>query len=341
MTSISTLSPLQAAQLDPGDFPDPDDPGTYRSAARRQVALTPARMADFLESLQVLGNVSIACRRAGVARQTAYRARRRSAGFARAWDAALVAARTVAEAELAERALNGVEEAVFYHGEEVARRRRYDSRLLLAHLARLDKAAERLDVAATLHMLDDQIDALRALGEAAGEGEDALPAKVDAPALRQAQDERDLVRDPAAFAERQAERAAPVPASAAPVVDNSPQDTVTPVTPCPANPCPDCDGFCLDAAADPAVALGEEDCMWLGNRLDRMDAARPPGAPEPHQLPGGDPDGALEMVQLRAFEDGIEHWWEVTLPHDAEEPAYARREDAARAATGGAASPAW
>ncbi len=317
MTSISTLSPLQQAQLNPGDFPDPDDPGTYRSAARQQVALTPARMADFLESLQVLGNVSIACRRAGVARQTAYRARRRSAGFARAWDAALVAARTVAEAELAERALNGVEEAVYYHGEEVARRRRYDSRLLLAHLARLDKAAERLDVAATLHMLDDQIDALRAAGDREVE---VLEAKVAPDALRQVQDERDLVRDPKGFAEQRAvaeEKAVLRQAQheRGEGREVSGQDTVTPVT-----PCPDCGGFCIDAAADPKVRLTQEDCMWLGNRLDRMDAARPRKALRPFELdPDGDPDGELEAIQLMAFEDGIERWWEMTLPEDEDE----------------------
>lgn len=47
--------------------------------------------------------------------------------------------------------------------------------------------------------------------------------------------------------------------------------------------------------------------MWLGNRLDRMDAARPAGAREPHQL-GGDP-GEIEWLQLLAFEAGEEEWW--------------------------------
>jgi len=53
-----------------------------------------------------------------------------------------VLARDAAEQVLAERALEGVEEAVFYHGEEVARRRRFDTRLLLAWLARLDRRAD-------------------------------------------------------------------------------------------------------------------------------------------------------------------------------------------------------
>jgi hypothetical protein len=77
-----------------------------------------------------------------VSPQTAYRARRASQAFRQCWDAALVIARDHAEQVLADRALNGVEEKVFYHGEEVATRIRYDSRLLLAHLARLDRMAE-------------------------------------------------------------------------------------------------------------------------------------------------------------------------------------------------------
>lgn len=274
-------------------------------------------MADFLESLMTMGSVAIACQRAGVARQTAYRTRRRSPGFARAWDAALLAARTVAETELAERAINGVEEAVYYHGEEVARRRHFDSRLLLAHLARLDKAAERLDLAATLPQLDDQIEVLRRVEEGAAEAGEALPDSVAPEALRQAQDARELVRDPAGFAERQAERALRK-AQGERVAEKSAgeesvQDTVTPVTPCPRTPCEDCGGFCIDAETEPGVRLTQADCQWLGNRLDRMEEARPEGAALPFQLcPEGDRTGALEMAQLHAFEAGVPRWWELT-----------------------------
>ncbi|MBY8338272.1 hypothetical protein KYN89_14580 [Alteriqipengyuania sp. NZ-12B] len=68
--------------------------------------------------------------------------RRACPRFARLWDAALLVARTQVEAVLADRALNGVEETIFYHGETVATRRRYDARLLLAHLARLDRLTQ-------------------------------------------------------------------------------------------------------------------------------------------------------------------------------------------------------
>ena len=137
---------------------------------------SPRRQADFLASLAIFGNVRLACRAAAVSSQTAYRARRASPGFALAWDAACLAARAHAEATLADRALNGVEEAVYYHGEEVARRRRYDARLLLAHLARLDRLEERAEVAATLPLLDGAIEALRE-----GEALDAILTQECAP----------------------------------------------------------------------------------------------------------------------------------------------------------------
>lgn len=152
-------------------------PVPYEGAGPHTI-FTPRAQGEFLGSLQLNGNVRLACRAARVSAQTAYRARRRSPALARAWDAALLAARDHAEEVLADRALNGVEEAVFYHGEEVARRRRFDSRLLLAHLARLDRMAERPEVQAALALLDDQIEGL-ARGEALGDGETA-PAQVSA-----------------------------------------------------------------------------------------------------------------------------------------------------------------
>ena len=118
--------------------------------AEPHTVFSPRRQAEFLQSLQLFGNVRLAARAARVSAQTAYRARRGSAAFARAWDSALLAARDQAEQVLADRALNGWEEAVFYHGEEVARRRRYSDRLLLAHLARLDRLEARPEIAAGL-----------------------------------------------------------------------------------------------------------------------------------------------------------------------------------------------
>lgn len=104
----------------------------------RRDGFSPERQARFLAALAHSGNVRVAAGQAGISPQAAYLARRRAGTFAAAWDAALVLARDAAEQLLADRALNGVDEPVFYRGECVAVRRRYDARLLLAHLARLD-----------------------------------------------------------------------------------------------------------------------------------------------------------------------------------------------------------
>jgi hypothetical protein len=95
--------------------------------------------AFFLDRLAQCGNVLASARATGISRSTAYRMRRACARFAQLWDGALLLARPQVEAVLADRALNGVEETIFYHGEPVATRTRYDARLLLAHLGRLDR----------------------------------------------------------------------------------------------------------------------------------------------------------------------------------------------------------
>ena len=99
------------------------------------------RKLAFLEHLAACGNVRAACARVGMSHEAAYRLRRRDPLFARGWDAALVLARQTSAEVLACRALDGVEEEVWHRGEFVGTRRRYDTRLLLAHMARLDALA--------------------------------------------------------------------------------------------------------------------------------------------------------------------------------------------------------
>lgn len=122
--------------------------------------LTPAVMREFLEALAVVGSVRSAARVARVSHQTVYRARRASPAFRRCWDAALLQALPHAEDALATRAIDGVEEKVFYHGEEIGTRRRHDPRLLLAHIGRLDRLAARSDVADLSDRFDEALDAL-------------------------------------------------------------------------------------------------------------------------------------------------------------------------------------
>lgn len=101
-----------------------------------------ARKVRFLHYLAEKGDVRAAAASAGMSRQSAYMLRRRDPVFAQGWAAALVLARQHAEEVLATRAIDGVEEAIWFRGELVGMRRRYDSRLLLAHLARLDALTE-------------------------------------------------------------------------------------------------------------------------------------------------------------------------------------------------------
>lgn len=109
---------------------------------------TPARQRIFLEALARCGNVSEAARCAGMARESAYRLRRRAGAeaFARTWDAAMILARDLYAEELLDKARTGWTEQVWYHGELVGERTRFHPGLLLAALARLDKAADGVDL---------------------------------------------------------------------------------------------------------------------------------------------------------------------------------------------------
>jgi hypothetical protein len=136
------------------------------------------RQTAFLAALAATGNVRSASATARVSHQTAYRARLASPGFRRAWDAALVAARAQAEEVLSSRALEGWEEEVIYHGEVVATRRRYSDRLLLAHLARLDRLCGDAEVA----QFADEFDAALARF-AAGEDRPARAMEAGVPGV--------------------------------------------------------------------------------------------------------------------------------------------------------------
>ena len=96
----------------------------------------------FLDHLAFKGNARAAAARVGVSHETAYRKRRQDAAFAALWNAALVHARHYSESELATRALDGVEVPIWHRGELVGHQVKHDTRLMLAHIARLDKRVE-------------------------------------------------------------------------------------------------------------------------------------------------------------------------------------------------------
>jgi hypothetical protein len=112
--------------------------------AQRTDGWTADRIRIFLETLAACGVVEDACRAAEMSRQSAYAFRNRAAGggFRVAWDAACqLARRPLADAAMS-RALNGTVEEIRQNGEVVAQRHRFDNRLTMAVLTRLDRLCE-------------------------------------------------------------------------------------------------------------------------------------------------------------------------------------------------------
>ena len=368
--AAASPDPTPAASPAPANFPAlvEDLPGDETRAPQTQFTLD-LRIA-FLEALAVSGSVRSAARRVKVSHQSVYRARRSSAAFGRAWDAAMVIARGQAEALLADYAMSGVEEEVWYHGEIVGTRRRVSDRLLLAHLGRLDRMRTDARIEALAEDFDGLLHRMRAgepIDVELGEG-----AK------------------PAAAGPRPSP---PTSARLEPVEGHSPN--LTPGTPQILSPgqCntrsmsaaeeaapqreerhpdePPCDCIAARNGTDggrphyrmgkdgfePVLsAKGEGPCCseprWPSCRacphyppvarlLNEMEDQRPLDAPEADEL-GGDP-AQIEECQIAAFEAGDEDWWR----YGADFVAYAKNEfgdwapleDEQEGDTGGASGP--
>ncbi|HMO76783.1 MAG TPA: hypothetical protein PKD48_15710 [Sphingopyxis sp.] len=126
------------APLDPASIPAPE---SYHWTPRLERA--------FLESLAATGSVKLACRVVGMSTRAAYDRRKAADGAALrlGWAAAVLIARDRLADELLDRAIWGIEEEyerVRSEQEGLNRhsRRRHDSRLGLAMLARLDRMAD-------------------------------------------------------------------------------------------------------------------------------------------------------------------------------------------------------
>ena len=85
----------------------------------------------FLSALAATGNVSDACRTAGVSRPAAYKCKDTNQAFSAAWGEALEEATDALEQEARRRAIDGTEKPVFYQGEECGRVREYSDTLLI------------------------------------------------------------------------------------------------------------------------------------------------------------------------------------------------------------------
>lgn len=115
--------------------------GAAVCASTRADGWTPPRIHAFLHALAACGVVSDAARSVGMSTQSAYAFRNsaRGRGFELAWQAALLLARRRLADELMSRAMNGCVDVIVRKGKVWGERHRYDNRLTMAVLARLDK----------------------------------------------------------------------------------------------------------------------------------------------------------------------------------------------------------
>lgn len=114
-------------------------------ANHRQTSWTIERKRKFLANLAKTGNVTTAARLCGSSRSRAYQTRDEDPGFAQSWKAALKEAADNLEAEAWRRAVDGVDEPVFYMGAECGVVRKYSDSLLTLLLkhAKRNKYMER------------------------------------------------------------------------------------------------------------------------------------------------------------------------------------------------------
>ena len=101
----------------------------------------------FLSILAESGKVAEACEATGLVRSGAYALRNRDSVFAAGWDAAAALARAPLADRLAEQALDGITDTATRADGSTVTRHRFDSRLSIAVLNRLDRRCDRAEAA--------------------------------------------------------------------------------------------------------------------------------------------------------------------------------------------------
>jgi len=136
------------------DALDPRDPDTAFTATRtlRHDGWTPDKMHRFLERFAECGVVVEACEAVGMSARSAYNLRDRDPLFAAGWEAATVIARPRLADEAFSRSMNGVVERIYKDGEIVAERHRYDNKLTMSVLGRLDARIDRAEAMGAPHL---------------------------------------------------------------------------------------------------------------------------------------------------------------------------------------------
>lgn len=107
--------------------------------------LTPQKIGKFLKALSSTGSVALAAKRAGLSVEALHGQRESDSDFAERWRQAEALATIALEMEARRRAVDGVEEPVFYQGQKIGVVRRYSDALLslLLRGSRPEKFRER------------------------------------------------------------------------------------------------------------------------------------------------------------------------------------------------------
>ena len=137
-------------------------PATPARYTQRSDGWTPDRQRGFLERIAEGATVDEASASVGLSSGAAYTLRRRAAGaaFALGWDAAKLVARPIVAETLFLRAIAGQTERVTRPDGEVIERHRYDNRLAMSLLNRLDRHADATETAnAATRMVAAEFDA--------------------------------------------------------------------------------------------------------------------------------------------------------------------------------------
>ncbi len=158
------LTDHMPALVDPLDPRDPDTVFTETRCLRHD-GWTPEKKRLFLQRFAECGIIVEACEAAGMSARAVYNLRDRDPLFAAGLDAACVKARGPLADEAYSRARNGVVERIYKDGVVVAEKHRYDNRLTMAVLARLDSRIDRAEEKGAAHLKlverwDDYLDAM-------------------------------------------------------------------------------------------------------------------------------------------------------------------------------------
>jgi len=143
-----------------GHLPDlvdpltPQHPETALTETRslRHDGWTPEKKRRFLEVYAECGVIVEACEAVGMSARSAYNLRDRDPLFAAGMEAAQVMARPKLADEAYSRSLNGVVERIYKDGVIVAERHRYDNKLTMGVLSRLDQRIDRAEAQGAPHL---------------------------------------------------------------------------------------------------------------------------------------------------------------------------------------------